>query len=247
MVWFTREWANILAVSCVIVAAIIEAWQQALTGSPKVAEVLPSLDGAWHYAPLILLIIAGVSWLVGRSRKPAPERLQNQPIQSLVPGIPTLSALQGEAPKITFDPNHWFRVAYYSPLTAEVENNIKIVAAKTQDTEGFYARFIGIGMIGYLHDITWAYIFRSQLLTIGEMNRRNGYLPLSEARMYYDKAVVDYPTIYASYSFEQWLGYMEEQQLLIKHPSDMLAITHRGKDLLRYLAHWGRDINLKLG
>jgi hypothetical protein len=63
--------------------------------------------------------------------------------------------------------------------------------------------------------------------------------------VYYDKAAVDYPNLYPKYSFEQWLNYLMSEQLLIRHPSDMLEITHKGRDFLKYLAHWGRDINVK--
>jgi cbb3-type cytochrome oxidase subunit 3 len=70
LVQIERSWANIVTVSCIIVIAVIEAWQQALSGAPQVAAILPSLDGMWHFVPLGLLIIAGVSWLVGRRAKP---------------------------------------------------------------------------------------------------------------------------------------------------------------------------------
>lgn len=33
--------------------------------------------------------------------------------------------------------------------------------------------------------------------------------------------------------------------LLVEHPSQMLEITHRGKDFLKYLTHWGADISKK--
>ncbi|MGB8771296.1 MAG: hypothetical protein WCC92_16885 [Candidatus Korobacteraceae bacterium] len=45
--------------------------QEALSRAPNIAAILPSLNGGWNFVPLILLIIAGVSWLAGywRSRK----------------------------------------------------------------------------------------------------------------------------------------------------------------------------------
>ena len=130
-----------------------------------------------------------------------------------------------------------------------MENNIKIAAhtANPHDHEAFYARFIGVGLIAYSHDQTWAYIFKSQLAMLTEMNGKNGRLNPSEARLHYDKAARDYPQIYATYSFDQWLNFMKGQQLLIVHPTNMLEITHRGRDLLNYLAHWGRDAKAKRG
>ncbi len=257
MEWLKKEWSNILTVGCIVVAAIIEAWQQALAGSPKVAQVLPSLDGSWHYVPLCLLIVAGISWFIGRPRKKdgmqSIQLVQNPaPVQSslaLIPGIPTLSALQGQYPQVTFNAHEFFRLAYYSPVTAEMENNIKIAAqnANPHDHEAFYARLIGVGLVACAHDQTWAYIFKSQLLMLMEMNGKNGRLTPSEAKAYYGKAVRDYPQIYATYTFDQWVNFMKIHQLLLVHPTDMLEITHQGRDLLKYLAHWGRDANVKVG
>lgn len=215
-------------------------------------STLPQLAGAWHYVPLALLTIAGIVWLLGR-RHNQPNVQQSQLVQSsrgvVQPGLLTLSALQGQAPIVSFDGRQFFRVAYHSPLTAEVENNIKLIAEQNQpgDHESFLARFIGVGVVSYLHDITWAYIFKGQLFMLADLNHRNGSMPLSVAKEHYDKAVLENPKFYNDYSFQQWMNYVYGEQLVIKHPSDMLEITHRGKDLLKYLAHWGRDFNVKAG
>jgi len=164
-------------------------------------------------------------------------------------GVPTLSALHGQTPQITFNAKEAFRLAYYSSLTAETENNIKITANRynPNDREAFYVRFIGVGLVAYMHDMTWAYIFKSQILMLQEMNHRNGLLALADAKNFYDKAVIGYPAIYAAYSFEQWIAFMKIEQLLVRHPTDMLEISHRGRDFLKYLAHWGRKVDLKHG
>jgi hypothetical protein len=51
-----RSWANIMAVCCIGVVAIIEAYQQALSGASKTAANLPHLDGLWNFVPLGLLM-----------------------------------------------------------------------------------------------------------------------------------------------------------------------------------------------
>jgi hypothetical protein len=93
-----------------------------------------------------------------------------QPAQQLTTSFPSLSALYGQVPQVTFNAPEWFRHAYYSPLTAEIENNIKIAAEQNHpgNREIFYARFIGVGLVSYFHDITWAYIYKSQLLMLTE-------------------------------------------------------------------------------
>lgn len=64
-----RSWSNIVTICCLIVVAVIEAYQQALSGAPKAAAHLPAFDGMWNFAPLALLLIAGVFWLVGHVPK----------------------------------------------------------------------------------------------------------------------------------------------------------------------------------
>jgi len=59
-------------------------------------------------------------------------------------------------------------------------------------TKGFYAKFIGVGVVAYCHDAAWAYIFRSQLLMLMELNGRNGLIPVAHARIYYDQAAAKY-------------------------------------------------------
>jgi hypothetical protein len=142
-----------------------------------------------------------------------------------------------------FDAKDYFRIAYYSPFQAETENNVRAAAMENQpnDREGFYVKLLGVGLTAVVYDGIWFHIFKSQILALLELNRKNGMLPLDAMRVFYDKAVQDYPDGYADYSFDQWLAYLEGQTLLIKHPSNMIEITLRGKDFLKYLLHFGRE------
>jgi|ERR1700722_1623168 len=243
--WFRRQYDDIKGNMKWALLAILWAPLSAL--AKKLLHMIPDMPdwAVW----LILFVLSAIAfvWLAKSSRRPSVA-LQQAPSQSSTPPlIPTISGLYGQTPQITFDPVDWFKHAYYSPVTAEVENNMKIVAQKSfpNDREGFYARLIGIGIVSYLHDMTWAYIFKSQILMLMEMNRKNGWLSVSEAKVFYDNAVASCPKVYAKYSFGGWLEYMKGQQLLVRHPSEMLEITHRGKDFLKYVAHWGRDLHFK--
>jgi hypothetical protein len=204
---------------------------------------LPRLQGVWHYVPLILLIVAGVVWLIGR-RKHTPQ-LQLQ-TSGVIPGIPTLSALLGQNPNVEFNAKQYFALAYYSPITAEIEKNIKIIAQQysPNDKEAFYARLVGIGAIAYQHDITWFTIYGSQLMALTELNSR-GLIPVTDLKKHYDNAVIGYPKTYEDYSFEQWLDYMQSHMLIAKYPSQMVELSFNGKDFLKYLAHVGRNTNGK--
>ena len=242
MEWFRKQWSTVVTLGCITIAALIEAWQQA-AGSVSPNLPFPRLQGGWRYVPLILLIVAGVAWLLGRRKKPPELQLQ---ASGVIPRIPTLSALLGQNPNVEFNAKQFFALAHYSPITAEIEKNIKIIAQQysPNDKEAFYARLIGVGAVAYQHDVTWFTIFGSQLTALAELNSR-GLIPIADLKKHYDKAVAGYPKTYGDYSFEQWMDYMQSRMLIAKYPSQMVELSFNGKDFLKYLAHVGWNVSIK--
>lgn len=235
-----KHWGNAVTIGCVVVVALIEAWQQAAAGA---SASIPRLQGAWNFLPLFLLIVAGIVWLVTRRKK------ANQPptqAPQLEAGIPTLSSLIGQKLNAPIDTKQFFALAYYSPVTAEVEKNIKAAAEHNSpnDKEAFYVRFIGVGLVAYQHDGTYFTIFGSQLAALSELNSR-GLIPIADLKKHYDEAVAEYPKTYSNYSFDQWLAYMKERQIIAVYPTQMVELSFGGKDFLKYLAHTGRNVHGK--
>jgi len=246
MEWLQKHWSNAVTLGCILVAALVEAWQQA-AGSVSANMHLPRLQGDWNYVPLALLMTAGIVWLIGRRKQSNQSQIQLPQPGAMAPGIPTLSSLLGQNdPNITFDAKQFFALAHYSPVTAEIEKNIRIVAQQNSpnDKEAFYARFIGVGVVAYQHDVTWFLIYRSQLAALAELNSR-GLIPAADLKKHYDKAVVEYPKTYANYSFDQWMDFMTSRMLIARYPSRMVELSFNGKDFLKYLAHVGRDAQPK--
>ena len=243
MEWFKKHWSTAVTLGCIVIAALIEAWQQAAASA---SASIPRLQGVWNYVPLLLLITAGTVWLATRRNKADRSQIQVSQAPEITAGIPTLSALTGQRPNITFDTKQFFALAHYSPITAEVEKNIKIAAQQNSpnDKEAFYARFIGVGLVAYQHDVTWFTIYGSQLEALAELNSR-GLIPIADLKKYYDKAVIDYPKTYTNYSFDQWLGFMRDRMIIATYPTQMVELSFGGKDFLKYLAHVGRDVHAK--
>ncbi len=153
-------------------------------------------------------------------------------------------------PPVNFDSAAYFRVAYQSAFTEDLDRRIRVAAELNKSylpPEEFYPRFIGTGLVAYLHDITWAYIFRSQFLMMTELNRRGGFLPVSEAKSFCDRAMAEYPQVYTNYTFDQWLTFIQHEGLVIRHPSEMLEISTRGRDFLAYSGHNSRTADQKRG
>ena len=183
-------------------------------------------------------VLVARSFLVGVPTSPAINVAQ---APGIIPGVPSLSALLGQNPKVDFDTKQFFAKAYYSPVTAEIENNIKIIAqqASPMDKEAFYARFVGVGAVAYQHDVTWFTIFGSQMKALRELTS-SGLIPVNDLKKHYDEAVKKYPANYGDYTFEQWLKYMTARLLIATYPSGMVEISFNGQDFLKYIAHFGK-------
>jgi hypothetical protein len=76
-----------------------------------------------------------------------------------------VSPLPTADPPVNFNAVIYFRNVFHSYFTADVEKRIRIAADQNKPlmkTEDFYAQFIGVGMVAYLHDITDASRIESQ-------------------------------------------------------------------------------------
>jgi hypothetical protein len=159
------------------------------------------------------------------------------------------ASVQGQAPQNAstnllnsskFDATAFFANAYTSTMNDEIENNVRTAAEVNSpgDHERFYVKLIAKGLPAFTYDVVWAYIFKSQILALMELNRQ--ILTIAQVKEFYDKAAAAHPDRYAKYSFEHWMAFLTSNVLLIWHPSGMVQITVRGKDFLKYLTHCGR-------
>lgn len=164
----------------------------------------------WLLSSAVFLALAMFSW--NRISKRLPAQHNTSATTLVQQSAITLTSLLGVPQQpLTFDAALFFRRGYHSPLTAEVEKNIRLIAEQNSpgDPSAFLCRFIGVGLVSYLHDVTWAYIYKSQLLLLLELNRR--LVPLAESKGFYDRAAIEFPQTYINYSFQQWLTFMRTQ------------------------------------
>lgn len=226
----TLKWMELAKFIFDIVVAI-SSWKfmrKVLSYVPQISSDWASVL-AWFTAAGVLLLL--IKWQEKKTQ--SSQSLQNA----------STSLVIAPAPTGKFDAKDFFRLAYYSPLQADAEVNFKAAAIENQpnDTAGFYLKILGVGVVAYAYDMIWWIIFRSQLLALLELNRKNGLLPLAEMKKFYDAAASAYPEEYKEASFDAWLNYLQSNLLLLRHPSDMIEITVKGKDFLKYLLHCGRE------
>jgi len=199
--------------------------------SPELASFLE-----WGGAALILLLLLRFTADWGKSDKPLPQNFSSNAIMRSVPHAPG-----------NFDSVEFFRTAYYSTLQDTGANSIKAEAERVRphDKESFYLDVIAVGSIQMIYDQLWWVLYRSQLRALLELNKSNGLLPLSSFRKHYDQAVAEFSDTYANKNFDEWMKFMTDTLLLKIHPSEMVEITLKGKDFLKYLLHWGRTEETK--
>jgi hypothetical protein len=140
-----------------------------------------------------------------------------------------------------FNPDTYFTASYRSAVTEETAANMRAFAARfqnPQDREDFYLRLFGVGIAAYFYDETWWIIWRSQLLLLQRLNV--SVLSLDEARTFYADAAKAAPEVYATYSYDAWLNFLVERQMILQQGTQ-LALTERGRDFLKYLIHHGRS------
>ena len=227
-------------------ALLLGLWWVIAHFGKQMLQSIPQIS-QWMVWAIIVFVSVVAFVLVAKSNKQTQQSSTSIQVPvTIEPGIPTLSALLGQNPQIKFDAKRLFALAHYSPVTAEIEKNIRIIAQQNapNDKEAFYARFIGVGVVAYQHDVSWFTIYGSQLEALAELNSR-GLIPVADLKKHYDKAVMAYPKTYANYSFEQWLNYMQSRMLIARYPSQMVELSFNGKDFLKYLAHVGHDIHGK--
>jgi len=97
------SWSNFLTVLLLVIVAVIEALQQALSQAPAVTEQLPVwvISPNWNYVPLVLLIVAGLLWIVGhlptkaQQHYPAVQLPPTTVPTTTVPARPQMSQVSG--------------------------------------------------------------------------------------------------------------------------------------------------------
>ncbi len=235
-----RSWSNIVTVSCIVIAGVVEAVQQAINGAPDVRLHLPTFATSpnVNFVPLFFLVIAGVVWLLSR---------RDTSVQSSTATTTTASAQSTVTPSSQFLNVDDFYRTYDNVFLREVEDLVLKQSSQYQpgsDRERYLIRYSATVLGTALFEYLWWQIFGSQLRLMQTLNSKA--LPLEDARRYYDEGAQNRPEFYKAYSFEQWLAFLREAIFIVESGSTV-QITIRGREFLKYLTHCGYDISEKGG
>jgi hypothetical protein len=221
----TLEWARLGKFVFDLLVAVFS-WRLAkklLTYAPRVSQDWASII-AWLTAAVVLFVL--IRWEIKHK-----EQEQGPSVQDASGALLNSS---------TFNATAHFANAYISTMYEEILNNTRTAAQlnSPNDRESFYLKLIATGLPQFTYDLIWAYIFKSQILALMEINRQ--IVPVAKVKEFYTKAAAEFPDRYSTYSFEQWMEFLKSNTLLLWHPSGMVQITVQGRDFLKYLTHCGR-------
>lgn len=137
---------------------------------------------------------------------------------------------------------HYHRI---NPLFAgEVETSIRQTATQVPpaERETYFCRALTVTFIYAQFELVWYNIFGSQIKALQRLNL--GQLRREDIFPYYAEVATANAKTYADYSFDKWLGFMRTQTL-IRQDDDLIGITIKGKDFLKFLIDDSKPVGAK--
>lgn len=107
-----------------------------------------------------------------------------------------------------------------------------------EERERVLLRFLSAMFVASTFERTYWLITGSQLGAIQFVNSQASGAFIQVVQNWYDQAAEREPGLYKGWSFEQWLGFLEEIPL-VQRNGDRLQITIQGREFLKYIVDRG--------
>lgn len=135
--------------------------------------------------------------------------------------------------------------AFDNALLVQQENYIRaelerLNITQVTERERVLIRLLAAVAIVSAFERTYSLIWGSQLGLLQFLNSA-GTVAADVLRPLYDLAAATEPELYRNYSFDQWLGFLE-QSLLIARTDNTVSIMLQGREFLKYLLHQGYSL-----
>ncbi|MBI2152757.1 MAG: hypothetical protein HYU24_03505 [Candidatus Rokubacteria bacterium] len=119
-------------------------------------------------------------------------------------------------------------------ITAELE---RLHIGPGSDRERVLIRLLAALSLVQSFERTYTLIWGSQISALQFLNSAGAVRP-DLLRPEYDQAAAREPALYAGYTFDQWLHFLEVN-LFILRSADTVTISLEGREFLKYLLHQG--------
>jgi hypothetical protein len=129
------------------------------------------------------------------------------------------------------------------PIALEQANLIradmdKLGIVDTQERADVLVKHLAITQLWLRAEVIYRTIFGSQIQLLKSLNTRSGSTK-AELLEFYARAKTNFPKLYETYSFDQYLQYMRNQGLILEDAPDHYIITVAGKEFLKWMTDQG--------
>ncbi len=127
-------------------------------------------------------------------------------------------------------------------LTLELEG---VLPEEKNERFKFFMRILAVQSLYLSFERIFPIIYESQVNLLMNLNVRTNYESIiNEIKYFYDNAKLKYPLVYEHYNFENWLGFLQTNNLIIVGP-DKIKISEDGVEFLKYIGT--QRLNIKNG
>jgi len=134
---------------------------------------------------------------------------------------------------------------FLEQMEALVKSNLDVAASENTkiDREAFLVRIAADGIGARYLEQAYRAIFGSQIAALMALQAQGGEGEMQLLQAQYEKAVLENPDFYQSFSFEQWLGYLTAWGLVEVSGSEV-RLTPAGSAFIPHIASLGYSLRL---
>ncbi len=106
--------------------------------------------------------------------------------------------------------------------------------------EAYLIRLAAEAQLGMVFEILYSLVYGSQLAVLQMLN--TGPQSTANVHLFYAKATEVYPSLYQTYTFAEWLGWLQNVGHFVIREGDMVSIAAEGREFLKFVV--GRGYSL---
>ena len=164
-------------------------------------------------------------------------------------GIQAATGAQASGIEVKPSPADELLKEFDNALLVEREKFIRTELERLQvspgpDRERVLIRLLAALALVQSFERTYTLIWGSQIAALQSLNSA-GTVSVELLRPWYDQAAARDPELYGRYTFDEWLGFLQAN-LLVLRSGDGVCISLEGREFLKYLLHQGYSL-YKLG
>lgn len=235
MGWLGKEWADIgpQLKYDLYKTVVIGAMGAIVVLATLFMKTIRSIPEPFTYGVLFVVACACFIFLTNRLPKIAEKTTREKPeLSQDVPaaGVDTIAKV-----------DEFYRT-YDNRMLVEVEDHLRLQSQQYPagpDREKVLIRQFASFFIFGSFEYNWLLIFRSQIAALETLNQRSE--KIEALRRFYDEAVTpENAAFYSNYPYTSWLAYLKGA-VFIREDGDVVSITIRGQEFLKYLIHTHRS------